>query len=144
MKARWISIAAAALVLVAAIATAQPLPNAHNPGGPRAGLVAYLQLTPDQITAWQQIHKDTAAAIKPLASQARDLRTQLEAAVKAGSPDPVAIGKLTLALRSVREQVRAARDESKTKLLAVLTPEQKTKFEAFEAARGAMRHRRGH
>lgn len=143
MKARRISIAAAALLLVAAIATAQPIPNAQHPGGGRAALVHYLQLTPDQIAAWQQIHKDTAAAVKPLATQAHDLRTQLEAAVKATTPDPAAVGKLTLALRSVREQVRATRSDSKDKLLAVLTPEQKTKFEAFEAARAALRHRRG-
>lgn len=135
--------AAAALLLVAAMATAQPIPNAQNPGGGRAVLVAYLQLTPDQIAAWQQIHKDTAAAVKPLATQAHDLRTQLEAAVKAASPDPAAIGKLTLALHSVREKIRATRSDSKDKLLALLTPEQKTKFEAFEAAKAAMRHGRG-
>ncbi|HYM61644.1 MAG TPA: periplasmic heavy metal sensor [Thermoanaerobaculia bacterium] len=141
MKARCISVAAVALLLTAALATAQPLSNAQNPGAGRARLVAYLQLTPDQITAWKQIHQDTAAAVKPLVEQARDLRTQLGAAVKAATPDPATVGKLTLEIRSVREKIHATRSESKDKLLAVLTAEQKTKFEAFLAARASMRHR---
>lgn len=144
MKTRWIPLATAVILLAAAVAVAQPVP----PGGPRsarpqAALAAYLQLTPDQIAAWQQIHKDTAAAVKPLADNAGDLRKQLEATVKAASPDPATVGKLVLSLHSVRDQIRTARENSKTKLLAVLTPEQKTKFEGFQAAAGFMRRRMG-
>lgn len=131
MKTRLISVAVIAILAIAATSAAQ-----HQAPGPRV-LAAYLQLTPDQIAAWKQIHTDTAAAIEPLATQARELRMQIAAAT-----DPSEIGKLTLSLRSVRDQIRTAREASKGKLIAVLTPEQKTKFEAFEAAAKSLRRRR--
>ena len=92
----------------------------------------YLQLTPDQIASWKQIRADEAAALKPLVANARELRTQLADAIKAN--DQAAAGKLTLEIAAVREQIRASREASKAKLEAVLTPDQKTKFEAFQAA----------
>jgi Spy/CpxP family protein refolding chaperone len=144
MRTRWIPLAAVVVLLAAAVAVAQPVPPAGPLSArPQAALAAYLQLTPDQIAAWQQIHKDTAAAVKPLADNARNLQKQLEAAVKAASPDPATVGKLVLSLHSVRDQIRTARDNSKAKLLGVLTPEQKTKFDAFQAAASFMRRRMG-
>jgi Spy/CpxP family protein refolding chaperone len=138
MKTRTIGIGIA-LVMIAAMAVAQAPAGPPRPG--LAALANYLQLTPDQKTAWLQIHKDTAATIKPLRENALDLTKQLKAAMTATTPDPTAIGKLTLSLRSVREEIRAARKASEEKLAAVLTPEQKVKFEAFLAAAAALRHR---
>jgi Spy/CpxP family protein refolding chaperone len=138
MKTRTIGIGIA-LVMIAAMAFAQAPAGPPRPGV--AALVNYLQLTPDQKAAWLQIHKDTAATIKPLRANALDLTKQLQAAMTAATPDPTAIGKLTLSLRSVREEIRAARKASEEKLAAVLTPEQKVKFEAFLAAAEALRHR---
>jgi Spy/CpxP family protein refolding chaperone len=137
MKTRTIGIGIA-LVMIAAMAFAQAPAGPRRPGV--AALVNYLQLTPDQKAAWLQIHKDTEATIKPLRANALDLTKQLQAAMTATTPDPVAVGKLTLAVRSVRDEIRAERKSSEAKLADVLTPEQKTKFEAFLAAGKAMRH----
>ncbi len=126
------------LLLVTGISWAQPV---QRPAGPRV-LAAYLQLTPDQVAAWKQMHSDTAAAVKPLVANAMDLRKQLRAALEATPPDPATIGKLAIALHAARNQVRDARQTSKTKLLALLTPEQKTKFAAFEAAASFIRQPR--
>lgn len=123
-----ISIAVLTL-LVAAVAGAQPAP-------PRPGkvLAEYLQLTPDQISTWQQIKQETAAVVKPLAANARDLRTQLKTAVTAATPDPAAVGHLALSLHGVQEQIRTAQEAAKSKRIAALTADQQVKFDAFQAA----------
>jgi len=138
MKSRTIGIGIA-LVMIAGMAFAQAPAGPPRPG--LAALANYLQLTPDQKTAWRQIHEDTAALIKPLRENAIDLAKQLHTAIAASTPDHAAIGKLVLALHSVRDEIRATRKSSEEKLAAVLTAEQKTKFEAFLAAGKAMRHR---
>jgi len=128
MKTRFI---AALAILAATAAFAQP----------RAARLAHvLDLTPDQIAAWKQVRTDTAALVQPLAVSAHETRTQLEAALESASPDPATVGKLVIAVHAMRAQIRAARANARAKLVAVLTPEQKTKFEALEALR---KHRRG-
>jgi len=136
-----IAVAIAILVLLSAgTLTIAQTAGSPRPDHPRiAALVEFLQLTPDQIAAWKQIHAETAAALKPLRASAHDLRTQLRDAVSAPSPDPAAVGKLAIELHKAQEQIRAARAESEAKLAAVLTPEQKAKFDAFRAAAKGMR-----
>lgn len=138
MRRRWILIAIATLL---AAATAMAQPRAQHPGRQKA-LAEYLQLTPDQVSTWQQVGKETAAAVQPLAANARDLRSRLRDALQAASPDQAAVGALTVQLDAVRKQIHAAREEGKAKRLAVLTPEQKAKLEAFRAARGFARRGR--
>jgi Spy/CpxP family protein refolding chaperone len=104
-----------------------------------AVLVQVLQPTPDQLAIWKQLREAQATAMKPLLQNARDLRGQLDTAMKATPPDPATVGKLTLALRAAREAVRAQADDSQAKFVATLTPEQKTKFEALQAAGKAFR-----
>lgn len=142
MNKRWILIVAVVTLLCAAMASAQPIMGrTPQRAGRGAVLAEYLQPTPEQITAWKQLRSETAAAIKPLVQSAQDLRKQLGVAMSATSPDQAAIGKLTLALRSARDDVRSARSTSKAKFVATLTPDQKAKFDALEAARQFMKHR---
>lgn len=116
-------------LLVAAVAIAQP-------ASPRPGQVVakYLQLTPDQVSAWQQINKDTAAVVQPLAANARDLRSQLDAALNAATPDPASIGQLAVSLHAVQALIRSARQSAQNQRLAVLNADQRAKFAAFQAA----------
>jgi len=143
MNKRWILIFSVVTLLCAAVASAQPARGMRPMrAGRAAALAEYLQLTPDQITAAKQLHGDEAAADKAVFQNARDLHKQLRDAINAASPDAEAIGKLTLALHSAREQVRTSREATKAKFAALLTPEQKTKFDAMHAAGGFMRNRR--
>lgn len=130
MKKTLVAVLAVALIAGAAFAQAGP----QHPQRSQAVLAHYLQLTQDQVTAWQQIDKDTAAAVKPLAQQAHDLQTQVKTALQGTNPDPAAVGKLVVAADAARDQIKALRDTAKTKRLAVLTADQKTKYDAFEAA----------
>jgi Spy/CpxP family protein refolding chaperone len=140
MKIRML--AALSILLVATAALAQPAPAPPPAPAPARVLAHYLELTPDQVAAWKQIHTDTATTIEPLAAAARGEQQQLAAALQAATPDPPTVGKLAITLHATREQIRTARADSRTKLMAVLTPEQKVKFEAFEAAAKAMRRGR--
>ncbi len=124
MKIRFV---AALALLIATTTFAQPR---------AARLARYLDLTPDQVTAWKQIHTDAAATIQPLAAAQRETRQQLEAALKAPSPDPAAVGKLTIVLHATRAQIRAARAAEREKFAAVLTPEQKAKLDDLKKLRG--------
>jgi Spy/CpxP family protein refolding chaperone len=142
MNKRWILIVAVVTLLCAAVASAQPAPGTPpHRAGRGAALAEYLQPTPEQIALWKQLRSDSAATMKPLAQSVQDLRKQLDVAMSATSPDPAAIGKLALALRSARDEMRSARDASKAKFVATLTPEQKTKFDAMQAAGGFLRQR---
>lgn len=101
-------------LLVAAAAFAQ-----RGPGGPPpprqdpAALAAYLGLTDSQKAAAEAIENDFRATADPIHEQMHTLQMQIEAARKAAD----------------------------TKFAALLTPEQKTKFEAFVAAVEALRQR---
>lgn len=139
MKKSLVSIIAITL-FAAGAAIAQMAPQ--NPPRPRAALASYVQLTPDQIATWQQIDKDTAAAVKPLADNARELDKQVHTALQASSPDPAAVGKLVVAADAVRDQIRVLREGAKAKRVAVLTADQKVKYEAFEAALAFLEQRR--
>ncbi len=138
MKPRSISIAILAL-FIAAIAIAQPGPG---PRPPQKAVAEYLQLSDQQVTTWQQIQKDTAATVQPLAENARDLHKQIETALEAATPDPAAVGKLAVELHAVQEKIRAAHEAGKAKRVAVLNADQKAKFEAFEAAAAFLRQER--
>lgn len=136
MNRRWISVAIVAL-LAAAVATAQPAPG--RPGGPQKMLANYLQLSDQQIASWQQIAKDTQAAVKPLAENARTLQQQLHSAVTAANPDPTAVGKLAVQIEQVRAQIKGAHDAADAKRAAVLNADQKVKYDAFQAAMAFIR-----
>ena len=127
---RWVLFVTA--MMMAAALAAQPQRSQRR-------VADYLQLSPDQVTAWQQIHKDTAATMQPLQENARSLREQLRTALDAPSPDTAAVGALSIQLASVRKEMRAAHEGAKAKRMAVLTADQQAKLEAFEAARGARR-----
>src|SRR5512142_2216073 len=133
-------VAMVALALMTGLAFAQMGPQ--HPQRPQAVLAQYLQLTQEQITAWQQIDKDTAAAVKPLSENARNLRKQVETALQGTNPDPAAVGKLVVAADAARDQIKSLQDAAKAKRLALLTPDQKAKYDAFEAATEFLRANR--
>ena len=106
-------------------------------GGPGSGprvdvLVNYLQLTADQKTAWEKAHADFQAATQALHDQQIALREKLGEALK--GTDPCAIGTLMLQIRAIGDQVETAHDALEQRLASILTPEQKAKYDAFQAA----------
>jgi len=110
-----------------------------GPGMPRGGdpLADYLGLTADQKAAWEAIRAETHETVAPLHEQGQALAAQLES-----TNDAAGIGSLVLQLRALSSQIDAARKAGDAKFAAMLSADQKVKFEAFEAASEFL-HRRG-
>ena len=102
----------------------------------RGEISQYLQLTPDQQAAWAAAKADFHAAVQPLEQKHRALMEQIEASLKSASPDACSVGSTFIAAQAIIDQAHVARETFEQRQKAVLTPEQRTKFEAFAAARG--------
>ena len=87
-------------------------------------------MTP-QNCPWFQI-----PAAKPLFEQHRQAMSQVEAALKNKSADACGIGSLLISAQAAADQIKVVRQAITEKQLSVLTPEQRTKYEAYQAARG--------
>lgn len=117
-------------------------PMRERQGGEELG--RYLQLSATQRTAWDNAKTEFESSTEALFLKRHALMEQVEAALKSKSSDACGIGSNMLAAQAVGDQIRAAREALTQKQLSVLTPEQKTKYDAFVAARGEgemkMRH----
>lgn len=119
-----------AVLLIAATATAQVQ---RHIAAEQSKIATFLQLTPDQKATWDSLHADLQNTISPLLDQARSAREQLSAFLRSDSPDPAAVGTQVIALHSIEKQIVAAHNAAAQKIEALLTPDQKTKFEALRA-----------
>ena len=128
------------VLLAAAAIAAPPAPHQGGPGAPPPGagpngdaaLADYLDLTAAQIESWKAIQSDVRTSVQSLLEQQRALHEQLRAALD--GTDANAIGALMLQIRGIGDQIKAARDAADAKFSALLTTEQKSRFEAFQAA----------
>jgi Spy/CpxP family protein refolding chaperone len=133
---------ALAFVLVATIAIAQHPSRmmVHGgpggPGGPGGcgDVVKFLGLSADQQTQVEALHEQAHASVEPLFAQKETAHDQLLALADAANPDPAAVGRQFLAVRAIDQQIKAVHESTMKKVETLLTPEQKTKFEAFVAA----------
>jgi Spy/CpxP family protein refolding chaperone len=92
----------------------------------------------------QQI-KDAQTAFrnenKAFFEQARDTRRQIHEAKEAG--DAARVEQLKATAKSQHERMKQLRTEQRQRILALLTPEQRTQWEALKAERGGKRGKRG-
>ena len=144
-KRRWFEAAATlgTVASLAALAAAGPVAGDETRAGRRGGgrgvaLAEYLGLTEQQKASWQALHEQQRQQMKPVLEEGRALREKLRAAIEAKEPDPRAVGEATLAMEAHRRQVRATREAFQSRLEDLLSPDQKQKLEAFEAARRSM------
>jgi Spy/CpxP family protein refolding chaperone len=126
---------ALSVALVATLAIAQEPGRVfvHGPGLEGDGIVSALNLSTDQKVQWDAIHQQLEASMKPLFDQHRAAEQQLNAAADASNPDATSVGRAYLAMRDVGKQIKAAHESAKSKIDAILTPDQKSKFDAIHA-----------
>jgi len=130
---------ALSLALVATLAFAQEPRKIfmHGPGMEGGeGIVSALNLSTDQKVQWDAIHQQLEASMQPLISQHRAAEQQLNAAANASNPDATSVGQAYLAMRAVDKQIKAAHESTKAKIDAILTPDQKAKFDAIHEGMG--------
>jgi len=144
------TIAGAAMLGLTLLASAEEPQPAARGGAGREGwqerrgarLAEYLGLDAQQKAALMQLQQQHREETKPLWQEGQDLRRRLREATEAEKPDPLAVGEATLALKVHHERMKAGRAAFEQRIVALLTPEQKQRYEAFKAARQFDRGRR--
>ncbi|MEA2237840.1 MAG: motif family protein [Thermoanaerobaculia bacterium] len=140
MKKTVIVLAATLSLVIATVASAQDPERRvfmRHPGGGGEEIASALNLSVDQKVQWDSIHQQLEASVKPLFEQRHAAEQRLNAAVDASNPDATEVGRAYLAARAIDKQIKAAHESTHAKLSALLTPDQKTKFDAMHAE---MRH----
>ena len=109
-------------------------------GGPQF-LVKYLELTEAQIVNWRTFQEEARAAAAPLAEQRRNNGEQIREALLSGNANPTTIGELMIANHQIGGQIQAIHEAAQVKLVGILTPEQKVKFDKYLELRKSMPRR---
>lgn len=91
-----------------------------------------LDLTEAQKTEVRRIMESRHAALESLRSRFQAERDALRAAADAPSPDPAAVGAAYLRVRANGETMRAERQKTMEEVRAVLTNEQREKFDTMK------------
>ena len=99
-------------------------------------IASTLGLSTDQKVQWDSIHQQLQASVEPLHQQLMAAHQQLESLASSSNPDATAVGKAFLAARAIEQQVKAAHESAHSKLTAILTPDQKAKFDSLHRDMG--------
>lgn len=126
----------AALVLGASFAVQAQMHGhgMHAMGDHGAFLTKALNLTADQQAAVTKLGQDLQAKAQPLMQQHRQQMSEIKTLLDGVNPDATEIGQKTIAAHSTMQQLKSLHDDFKTKLTALLTPDQKTKLQQMEQA----------
>jgi len=125
------------LTAAASLATAQEPHMMKMRMGPDSGeIAATLGLSAGQKAQWDAIHQQLQSSVEPIFQQLRGAHEQLESLASASNPDATAVGTQFLAVRSLEKQLKAAHESAHQKLTAILTPEQKAKFDSLHHEMG--------
>lgn len=145
---KWITMAAV-VTLSASLAFAAP--HGKGMGGKRGRhgmefgqfMAAKLNLTDAQQQQIKDLNKAFRETNKPVFENARELRKQFHEARR--DNDTAKMESLKATMEASREQMKQLRDAHETQILSVLTPEQRTQWEAMKAEREQRRaERRNH
>ena len=121
------------LVLAGAAAQAQQL--GHRPDRPRCNnpraIARAVQLTPEQVQQTKDIYRALRDAVEPLRDQIPALRDQLETLLDGASPEAAAVGQLVIDIDAIRDDIEDLRHAAEEDFVALLTPEQVTRWERF-------------
>lgn len=137
--------------LTAAIAVAAPKgtdEGGHRGHGGKGGyergagrMAERLNLSEAQKLQWQALEQSFRDNNKALFEQSRQTMNDFRAAKKAG--DTAKADSLKPTLDAQRAQMKQLREAQEQKLVAILTPAQRTQFETMKAERGAHRGEHG-
>lgn len=101
----------------------------------------YLDLTTEQRAAAEKLRDDAKAKIEPILASQKDARQQLRSLLEGTSPDPAAVGNLTIQVHQNRQAVKDVLLATEQSFIALLNDEQKAKYENFRELRQERRGR---
>ena len=107
----------------------------RGPGGGRAvlppqAIADFLALSEAQSDQLKSLRESMKTTTEPLREQQRANREAMQAALEAG--DTAKAGEIAMAGHKVRQQIKAAHDTFQTSFAALLTPEQKEKWDVYQ------------
>jgi protein CpxP len=138
-----------AILAVAALSGTMAIASANDGGkawghGHRHGAMAHLakklNLTDAQKDQLKAFHQSFREENKAFFQSVRQTRQDLRAAKQAG--DEAKVAELKSVAQSQRAQMKQLRQAQMDKFVSVLTPEQRTQFDALKAEREARRQAR--
>ncbi|HVN75137.1 MAG TPA: periplasmic heavy metal sensor [Thermoanaerobaculaceae bacterium] len=100
-------------------------------GDPMQTAIARLTLTPEQRGKVKTISDDETAKIAALRDKVRPAHEALDAAAHATAPDPATVGNAYLTVLAAENAVKLENAKFHDAVAAVLTPEQRTQFDAY-------------
>lgn len=115
-------------------AIAQPHPGPDEMRAHIDAAAKYLNLTDAQKASWNAALADVESQNSGAFEKFRAVQVQLHDALNAASPDACAIGNLAIQQKAAMDQMKSVHETVITKLGSYLTPDQKTKFDAYVAA----------
>ena len=139
---RILSLALSAALVLGASFAVQAQMHGHGFHGKAAGadhtafLTKALNLTADQQASVQKLHQDLMAKAQPLMQQHHQQMADVKTLLDGVNPDAAEIGQKTIAAHATLQQLKSLHEDFKTKLTALLTPDQKTKLQQMEQAHG--------
>jgi Spy/CpxP family protein refolding chaperone len=104
-------------------------------------MIGFLELTDDQVAAWENIQAGNRAAREQAMTQMRSIREEIHAQLQGGSPDAATLGNLMIESHELGLQARAVREAARQDFSELLTGQQQDKFnlvnEYHESCRGS-------
>jgi Spy/CpxP family protein refolding chaperone len=116
----------------------------HGRHGLHGRVTEYLALTEQQQASVKQLKEELRERVRPLREEQRAAREQLRTALEAANPDPTAVGRLVIAMEGKRDEIRAIHQEYQRDFAALLTAEQREKYDSLKETRSFFHERRGH
>jgi hypothetical protein len=101
-----------ALIVLFAFAIVSPV-LAQEPGeepppiveASHNAVVAFLDLTPEQVVEWDEIYQIHRDAEQPIQEDIREVQEAIDALFEAGEPDPTEVGELFIERRALGEEL---------------------------------------
>jgi Spy/CpxP family protein refolding chaperone len=124
----------AATVLLAQTPQQPAAGQGAQAGRAKEALKTALGLSDPQIEQLTALRKEERQALQPVRQEMQQAQKALRDATAAGTPDPAVIGKLTLQLRGLRQQVQQTNQTYRDRALGLLDDAQKTKVQSLQQA----------
>ena len=83
-----------------------------------------LNLTPAQVTSIRQLARERRESFRAMHSQVKPKLAQLKTLLAQPNPDPAAVGRIVVDLRTIHKQAQAKQKDAETQLAGILNPTQ--------------------
>ncbi|MDH3402932.1 MAG: periplasmic heavy metal sensor [Acidobacteriota bacterium] len=102
-------------------------------------VAAFLDLSEQQVDQWQTLHAGRVEAMQARHEELEALHERIRELAEAADPDAAAVGELVIEAHRKMAAARAEGEALHAEALALLTPEQRERFEAMQHLRGGPR-----